>query len=342
MDFRTFYNQLKEDGIRPSCLLYGREQFLVEWAKNSIISAYTDQASLPFDVTRLDGAQTGVEQILESCETLPFFSKRHIVLVEDFRLLEGEKNKNIQPQDEALLYSYLQNPARTTLLVFTCGEKPDKRRRLFKALQKNGSLFEFGKLSPRDLRKWAAKRFHSYGKQIGEKELSYLIEMSGYLEKESAYTLYHFDQDISKVVLHGQGKTVSKEDVDTAVHANISANVFQLADYVSRGEKKQAFALLSDLFMNGESEFGLLALLCRQYESLYQVRLLWEKGAGEAEIASHLEMKGFLVEKHMKLAGRYTSQGLSQILEKLYRTDRDIKNGDINGKMAIELLIATL
>ena len=99
MSFRTFNKDLKDGTVKSVCLLYGKEQFLVEWAKNALIKKYASDVSIQFDVVSLDGTEVSVDKIIESSETLPVFSEKKLVTVEDFTLLEGEKNKNIEEAD---------------------------------------------------------------------------------------------------------------------------------------------------------------------------------------------------------------------------------------------------
>lgn len=342
MNFRTFYKDIREKQMKPCCLLYGREQFLVEWAKNTIVAKYASDVSRQFDVISIGGAETDVDRILESSETLPVFSEKKLVIVEDFSVLEGEKNKNIEENDIERLIQYIENPSRDTILIFTCGEKPDKRRRLFKTIQKHALVYEFGRLEPGDLNQWVIKRFHSYGKEIGRRELEKMISLSGYFDKDSDYTLYHFDHDISKVVLHAEGDRIRMEDVEKTVAGNINTNIFQLIEYVSAGEKQKAFDLLGDLFLYGETEYGLLALLYRQYEILLNIRQLSESGMSPKAMAEALGLRDFVVAKSRRLAQQYSQEQLKAVLRGIYQADKNIKSGNMEGRMAVELLIASI
>lgn len=340
MSFRKFNQELKENTIKNVCLLHGREQFLVEWAKNALIKKYANDVSKQFDVTILPGTEVSAERIIEVSETLPVFSDRRVVVVEDFSLLEGVKNKNMEEDGAERLLAYLEVCPKETILIFTCGEKPDRRRKLFKSMQKLGSVYEFGALEMADLRQWVVKRFHTYGKQIGRRELERLIELSGYFDRDSEYTLYHFDNDISKVVLHSGGEMISMEDVEQSVSGNINTNVFQLIEYISVGDKRRAFDLLTDLFLYGETEYGLLALIYRQYENILSVKQLSRRGKSSKEIADLLGAKEFVVTKSLRVAGKYDENRLKKVLMDIYQADKNIKSGNMEGRMAVELLIA--
>ena len=342
MNFRTFHKDIKEKKIKPCCLLYGKEQFLVEWAKNTIIEKYVNDVSRQFDVITIGGTETGVDRIVESSETLPVFSEKKLVIVEDFSVLEGEKNKNIEEKDIERLIRYIEHPSQDTILIFTCGEKPDKRRKLFKTIQKYASVYDFQSLEPGDLNQWVIKRFHSYGKEIEKRELERMISLSGYFDKDSDYTLYHFEQDISKVVLHSEGDRIRMEDVEKTVAGNINTNIFQLIEYVSAGEKQKAFDLLGDLFLYGETEYGLLALLYRQYEILLNIRQLSESGMSSKAIAETLGLRDFVVTKSRRLVQQYTQEQLKGVLTGIYQADKNIKSGNMEGRMAVELLIASI
>lgn len=342
MNFRQLVQDIKDKNVKPVCLLYGKEQFLVEWAKNELIQQWTDKSAGAFDVTEIAGEDTSIFHILQCCETLPVFSERRVVVVENFSILEGEKNKNIDEKSEKMLMEYLKYPAKTTLLIFTCGEKPDKRRKLFKGISESSSVYEFQQLERPDLERWVEKRFRLRQKKIEIKELRRLIDLSGYYDTDSDYSLYHFENDISKVVLYADEETVKIDDIEKTVSGNISTNVFQLIEYISKGNKRLAFDLLDDLFTYGEDEYGILALLARQYENVLAVKQMSFSGRNFSQISSVLETKEFLVKKWAGIAQRYQENNLQEILMRIYQTDKKIKSGELESRMALELLVGMI
>ena len=338
MSFKEFGKDLKENKIKNVCILWGKEMFLTEWAANEIIRTYSNEVSRQFDVAEFDGEEADLYQIVEACETLPVFSGKKLVIVDRLPLLEGKESG----RGEEALAAYLKNPSETTILVFLCGEKIDKRRSIYKAAAKAGSIYEFDRLTPGELKSWIRKRFRTHKKTVSDSELSLLVELSGYYDRDSEYTLYHFENDISKVILHSEGPEITAEDIENTVSGNISRNIFVLIDYIGAGDKKSAFNMLSDMLLYGENEFGIMALLYRQYENILNVKQLLREDRSRGEIAQILGAKDFVINKWQALGRKYSEEELKNIIKKMYNGDKMIKSGEMDSRMALELLIASI
>lgn len=338
MSFKEFSKDIGEKNLKNVCILWGKEEFLTQWARDEIVKAYSNEVSRQFDVSEFDGEEADLYEITAACETLPLFSDKKLVIVDRLPQLEGKSGGT---GEEALL-EYLKNPAETTILVFSCGEKIDKRRSVYKAVQKSGMVYEFSRLSERELKAWIKKRIKSHGKKIGEENLKLLVELSGYYDKESEYTLFHFENDISKVILHSETVEISAEDIENTVSGNINTNVFLLIDRIGEGDKKSAFDMLNDMFLYGQSEYGIMALLYRQYENILNVIQLDREGKTRAEIVQILKSRDFIVNKWYGLARKYGEPELRRILKMLYQGDRRIKSGDMDSRMVLELIIASI
>lgn len=338
MSYKKFIDDIKAMDMKNVCILWGKERFLTEWAEGQIIGAYSNEVSRQFDVSEFDGEETDIYKIIEACETLPLFSEKKVVVVDRLPALEGKKGNG----NEESLVEYMKNPSNSTILVFVCGEKIDKRRTLYKAASKSGTVYEFDKLKTPELKSWIKKRFKQHKKIVGSKELDLLINLSGYFDKDSDYSLYNFENDLSKAILHSTGDTITEEDIQNSVTGNYNKNVFELIDYIGAGDKRSAFNILSDLFLYGQNEYGMLALISRQYENLYNVKVLQKEGLSRGQIAEILSAKDFVVSKWLSLAGKYSEEKLKSIMKSIYNTDKMVKTGDMEIRTAIEILIGTI
>lgn len=338
MSFKEFQQDIKNDRLGNVCLLYGAEAFLVEWATGEINKKYSNAVSGGFDTAEFDGAEADVFKVCEACETLPLFAERKLVFVDRLPCLAGEKIR----ADEEALVEYIKTPSPSTLLVITGGEKVSQKSKLYKAVEKNGSVYDFERLTRREVFAWVRKRLKAGGKQIDESLLAELVEESGYFIKDSDYTLYHFENDLSKLVIHAEGSMITREDVDVAIAGSLNRNVFDMVEMISSGNKKGAFRLLSEILSYGERPPALMALLWRQYENMLNVKLLTNQGRTRSEIASLLKSQDFVIRKWTESGRRYSEESLKRILRLIHDTDICIKSGNMEERTALELLIAEI
>lgn len=338
MSFKKFQEDIKEDRLGNVCLLFGAEAFLVEWASGEINKKYANEVSGGFDIAEFDGAEADIYKVCEACETLPLFAEKKLVFVSDLPCLKGDK---IRPDEEALA-GYIENSSPSTVLVITGGEKVSEKSKLYKAVEKYGNVYEFERLSPKELRAWIKKRLKSAGKQIDDELLAAVVEESGYFIKDSDYSLYHFENDLSKLVIHSEGSVITREDVNIAIAGSLNRNVFDMIEMISSGNKKGAFNLLSEILSYGESPMSIMALLWRQYENMLNVKLFTAAGRTRGEIASLLKSRDFVIRKWAEAGRGHSEASLKRILSLLHDTDICIKSGNMEEKTALELLIAEI
>ncbi len=338
MSYKEFTKDLQGDTLPNIMILWGKETFLSDWAARAVEDRYATEVSRQFDVLEFDGNEADFYRIEEACETLPLFSERKVIVVEDPPSLGG---RSAAPGEDSLT-AYMKDPSPTTCLVLVCGEKIDKRKAMYKTAVKTGKIYEFTPLAPPDLKKWIRKRIRSHKKQIPDRELQQMIDQSGYYDRDSDYSLYHFENDISKVVLHSETDTITAEDVRISMSGNADTNVFALIDHLGKGNKKAAFDMLTDMFLYGENEYRILALLSGQFEKILGTKQLLAEGKNRKQIAQILGARDFQVDRFLNAGRKYSEEELKKILEKIYSSDKKIKSGDMDSRIALELLIGEL
>ena len=88
--------------------------------------------------------------------------------------------------------------------------------------------------------------------------------------------------------------------------------------------------------------FGILSLLVNQFELMTEIKELSEEGQTLSAITKEMGMHEFRVKKAMASASRLNTDKLKDILCQLYEIDSTIKRGDIDGVMALELVIGRI
>ena len=339
--FKRIDKDIKSNSIRSLLLLFGREGFLIHWAVETIVKKYVNEACRELDFTKLDGTAVTFEEIRNACETMPFLSERRVVLVSDFKLIEGGKTKGFNEEEEGILAGYLKNVPESCLLVFT-SEGADKRKKLYKAAEGFGGVYEFGELDEKSLKAYIEKRFKDAGKTARASVVAELIAASGYYDKETDYTLYNLENDIKKAIAYTEQAEIGMEAVENTVSGNMDTNVFAMIDFLGRDRKDEAYQMLHNLLVSGEQVYKLLALLCSHFEIILEVKEMKEEGKTFAEMKDILGIHEFRIKKAASFSEKYTVQSLRRILQKTYEIDRNIKTGLLESSLALELFIAEI
>jgi DNA polymerase-3 subunit delta len=119
-------------------------------------------------------------------------------------------------------------------------------------------------------------------------------------------------------------------------------SVFAMVEALAAGDGKQAVRLLHELQQAGEAPLSILGMIGWQYRLLLQVNELAAQGMGQDEVAGALKQKPYTIKKAWPSAQRYRLAALEQALERLLAADVAIKTGQMEDRVALDVLVAEL
>ncbi|WP_129596733.1 DNA polymerase III subunit delta [Anaerophilus nitritogenes] len=339
MEYKDVIKDLKNNQLKNLYLLYGTEHYLIDHTINTLKKEIIDEAFEQLNFQVIDGQEAGVNTIINACETLPFIGKSRMIVIKDLECFTGKRN-NISEEEEKKLLEYLKNIPNTTYLFFVSKQDVDQRKKIIKAIKNYGDIIVCSKLGEKDIYKWTQKSFHKYNKEIKDREIRLLIEMIGYLDKNSQKTLEDLDQEIHKLCSYvGDRKTILKEDIENLAPKTIENNIFTLVEAIGTQNVEKALYLFNDMLIEGEAETKILYMITRQFRHLFQIKIMENQGYTPMAIGPKLGLKQFVVKKYLGQAKNFNIQNLKQSLKVCLSTDEAIKKGRIDGKIGMEMLI---
>ena len=96
--YRDFLRDLKNGDIAPFVLLYGKEQFLVDWAVKALRDKYVNKATEVMDYQALD-PDSDADTLMAAVQTLPMMSERRVVAARDLPVISSSKAKGFSSDD---------------------------------------------------------------------------------------------------------------------------------------------------------------------------------------------------------------------------------------------------
>jgi DNA polymerase-3 subunit delta len=336
--YMRFAADLAAGSLPSPVLLLGKEQLLVRRAADAVLKRCVEASLQAIDFARLDGASVDADAVVRNCETLPLGSAKRLVLVEDLRVLAGDDARAAARFDEESFAAYITDLPETCLLILTA-ERADKRKKLYKAIAKQGVTYEFTGLDPPLLRSFVEKRLKRAGKRASASVIHQFTEMTGYGARDSEYSLYHLENDVKKLAAHCDGDEIRLSDLNAVMEADLDLNAFALADAASRGRRGEAFNLLAGMLASGENVYRLLALLISQFELLLSVREMTDAGFTRSRMQSELGVHEYRLRMAAETAARFDADTLRGIVLRACETDRHIKSGLLRDTLALELFV---
>jgi DNA polymerase-3 subunit delta len=336
--YKRIAADISRGSIASPLLLFGKEQFLVRWATGVLIDKYVEPSLSIVDLVRLDGTAVDADAVVRHCETLPFGAVKRLVVLENLPCLAGDAAKASARFDEEAFLAYLGRLPDTCMLILTSGGA-DKRRKLYKTIAKTGGVYEFTSLDPPLLRSFVEKRLKDAGKRASASVIREFTDMTGYLGRDSEYTLYHLENDLKKLTAYCEGDEIRLSDVNAVMEAGPDLNAFALADAVSRGRRGEVFGLLTGMLASGESVYRLLALLLSQFELLLSVREMMDEGFTRTRMQSELGVHEYRLRMAIEVAARFDEGKLREIVKLACETDAHIKTGLLRDVLALEMFV---
>jgi DNA polymerase-3 subunit delta len=154
--------------------------------------------------------------------------------------------------------------------------------------------------------------------------------------------LWAMDGEIQKLLLYGQDRPISEDDVRQLVSCVQEANIFALVDAVAEGRTESAQRILHRLYDEGMPPTYVLTMITRQFRLIAQAKDLG-KGLSGLQIQDRLGLKSsYALDKTLSQAKLYDFERVKRVYGKLLETDLAVKTGQYSDKLALELLVAEL
>lgn len=318
--------QLQSNEYHNIYLFYGEEKYLLEMYLNKLIEGLLEDTDKTMNYDYFDKSNMNVDRFFNTIETLPFFSKRRVVQVNNAKLCKGKSNNST-----VIAERILDIPESTTVIFIE--EDIDKRSKLYKAINKNGYVVNFNKLSESDLVKWVAQKFHFFGKKIERSTAIHFLKFVG-----TDMTI--IDNEIEKLSMFCKDREIiTKEAIDEVCTRSIENKIFGLIKAMGQNERETALILYHDMIIAKEPPVRILFMLIRQFRLILQSKLLKQKGLSEREIGSRIKIAPFIVKECLYQGRNMTIDNLKSALEDCLETDSSIKSGKINDKIGVEIII---
>ncbi len=335
MNSNELLKKINEKSLASLYLMTGPEKYIGKQVEKKIIEKLIPKGLESLNLTVYSDKVIDVSEMIANCKTLPLMSQGRMIIVRESVDLAQIKNK----KDEEALIDYLANPNETTLLLIYW-EKPDKRRKLYKAMDKEGAVLDFQKLSQRDLSLWIKERITESDKEMSKEVMDLFIDRSMYLANETK-TMAVVANEIDQLIDHaGERQDISKEDVLLVLPQPIEDGIFKLIDYGMTAKKDQALLMLGQFYLQGESPFGVFSLLMRQIRQLIQVKLYQKKHLSDVnQIAKDMKLNAYIVRKILRNSQRYSLEKLWDLMILGADLDFQMKTGEIDQELGLELFL---
>jgi len=311
-------------------LIYGEDTFRSRQKLQSLVARFRKSDPSDMNLVTLDMSEKTIGDFSKAVTAMPFMGDKRLIIVKNL-LSAGDK---VLQESVAEMISQDKIPSENTVIFFE-DKKVDKRKKIFKLLNKSKHSQEFRPLPEYEISSWITGRVKESGAEIDPEAVARLASYVG-------NDLWKMDAEIKKLTLYRQGKNIRVEDVELLVKAKLDDDVFHLVDAIGNRNSQSALKLLHDQFEQGENEIGLLGMIVYQFRNLAQVRPLVEQNLSLDEIKRQTKLHPYVVQKTANQARRFSLAKIKKIYDMLVRTDLAMKTSKLDKKTALDLLVVGL
>ena len=312
---------------------YGEEVFLLHHYLDQLKRKTVDELTESFNYHKLNSETFDMQSFADAVENLPMMAERTMVQVDDvdiFKLSENDRNHMTE------LLADIPDYCTVVFTYITVEFKPDKRlKKLWDAVDKNGTLVEFAQQSQKDLIAWITRHFAAYDKRISTDLCAYLIDLTGGMMTD-------LKSEIDKISAYSGAPTIVKEDIDAVTEPILDAVVFQMTDLLAAGNYGGALLKLQQLFKMQQEPIAILGAVGSHFRRLGTARTVLDSGRGSGDLMKLCGLSDYPARKTMDAARRFSAAFCAKSAELVIETDYRMKTSYDEPERLLELLILQL
>ena len=312
---------------------YGEEVFLLHHYLDQLKKKTVDELTESFNYHKLNSETFDMQSFADAVENLPMMAERTMVQVDDvdiFKLSENDRNHMTE------LLADIPDYCTVVFTYITVEFKPDKRlKKLWDAVDKNGTLVEFAQQSQKDLIAWITRHFAAYDKRISTDLCAYLIDLTGGMMTD-------LKSEIDKISAYSGAATIVKEDIDAVTEPVLDAVVFQMTDLLAAGNYGGALLKLQQLFKMQQEPIAILGAVGSHFRRLGTARTVLDSGRGSGDLMKLCGLSDYPARKTMDAARRFSAAFCAKSAELVIETDYRMKTSYDEPERLLELLILQL
>lgn len=275
----------------PLALVCGEDEFAVKQRAKQLYLAWTeelggmDHETIDAQVNNGGEALKVVARLREALQTLPFFGRAKVVWLKNCNFLSDERPPVTQELTQTLadLAQELREFAWQNVRLLISAFKVDKRKTLYKVLEKQGQVESFAGWSVDDrdwadqAESWARRALADRQKEIADEALAELISRVGPQPRQ-------LDSEIEKLSLYvGPRQEITRADVAAVCARNKQARAFALGDALGERNLPRLLQRLDEELWEvkldpQKSEIGLLYGLIAKVRAMILLKELQREG----------------------------------------------------------------
>ena len=311
-------------------LLAGEEHYYIDKALAKILAGlFSNQQEIDDSVQKINH-DIDPDDLVSMINTAPFFTAKNVLLIRNASLFKENRKKEEEQKSsgkdkkmERLLHVLMDMP-EFCYVIFVSQEKADKRRKIYKTVEKCGMVLEAEAIRAWNINDWLQGKLQSMYRDMDRDAYTYF---QGAVSMMQQISLEFLDREFDKLALFSDDRRITKAALVKVFAGLPEVSIFALLDAISERNGRKALMLLRRQVADGTYFTVILSLLTRHVRQLWQAKVLQDKGIRGKALAKPLELNPYIAEKLGRAAQRFPESVLKRSMLELIDADYWLKTG---------------
>lgn len=304
-------------------LIIGDNLELVNFYLSEIMNkiGYEEEKKIEYDMS-----VNSLSDILDEASMISLFSNEKIIIGNDFNI------NNIKNEEIDYLDRYIKNINKDVYIILIAS-KIDTRLKNYRIFKDNFNVIDISKSKNDDnIYDFIKNYIKDNGYKIDKYNLDYLISKLG-------NDINNIKLELSKIFMYKDNDNIIDRDtIDLLVADNIDNVIYEFTNAVLDRDYDKVSKMYDNFKIQNIGYDYLLVSLINSFRQALIIKVLYNKGKSNFEIAKIINKKEFYVKKMLERLYNYTEEDICMIINKLATIDREFKTGKNNIDM-LELFL---
>ena len=318
-----------EQPIRPIYTVFGDDSYLIRESIAAVARVVLPEEDRGAGLSRFSGPVTPLATVLDEVCTLPFFSRRRLVIVDEADTFVTKYRKELE--------AYVTNPSDSGILLLQV-KQWTATTKLAQLVEKSGLPINASAPRETELVTWltqlARTRFDS---QLAADGARLLVELVG---PEAGLLA----AEVEKLAVYaGDSQRIERADITKLVGGGRVETIWKTLDAATTGQARVALEHLDNLLTAGEQPTPLVAAMSASLLKTHHAGRLRAARLNLDEACRIAGVPSFAVDKTRKQHAHLGPHRVDQLPAMLLKADLDLKGGSsLDPRTIMEILLVRL
>jgi DNA polymerase-3 subunit delta len=323
---------LREAGklpAKPVYAVFGDDVYLVRESIREVGRVHIPEEDLEVAVSRFSGPATSLATVLDELHTLPFFSRRRLVIVEEADPFVSKYRKDLE--------AYVVKASLSGILVLHVKQWTSTTK-LAQLVEKTGLAIDCAGPRETELATWVTELARTrFDAELAPEAARLLLELVG---PEAGILAV----EVEKLgVFVGDSRRIERADVVKLVGAGRIETIWKVLDAATTGDARTALLHLDNVLGAGEQPTPLLAAMSTSLLKVHSAGRLRTTRLSLAEACDLAGIPHFAVTKTGKQHAHLGPGRVDQLPRMLLQADLDLKGASaLDPRLILETLLVRL